>query len=366
MTPNREIALFVGRVAMLTGLAVIVSALAQQPAQAQQYLMMPDSTAANFRMVLFDPETGALVNANYFPLNGATNSTPLHAMQVGGEIWVSEQVGDRLARYDLVGTYLGQIGGGTTGGLDNIRGMALAGNTVYVTNGGSGNGSPGVNSVAMFDTTGSPLGSFSTAAMAPSPFSVLLHQGDLLVGASSTSANDIHRFLLDGSSVGAFHSSALSFIEQLGHATNGDVLAAVFTTDVVARLDSDTGVQISTFPASGARGVRQLGNGNIMWTSSGGVFVRDVVAGISTNVYTTSGGRYIDLLTLGGTSCIRGDVNGDSAVSNDDVTGFVTVVLDPDAATPAQICAADINQDDLVDGRDAAGFTACVIGGGCP
>lgn len=272
-------------------------AASQSQAQVSQFLMMPDSASANFRMVLFDPMTGALVNSNYFPLNGATNSTPLHAMQVGNEIWLSEQVGDRVARYDLTGNFLSQIGGGATGGLDNIRGMGLVGNTVYVSNGGAGNGSPGSSSVVMFDTAGNPAGNFLTTGLAPSPFSVLSHQGGLLVGGSSGN-DDIHRFNLAGAPLGTFNNSALSFIEQLDDALNGDVLAAVFTTGVIARLDPTTGAQLSTFPASGARGVQQLGNGNIMWTSGAGVFVHDVGTGISTNVYATTGGRYIDVLTV--------------------------------------------------------------------
>lgn len=286
-----------GSRALVVGLAVIASALTARQAQAQQYLMMPDSAAANFRMVLFDPFNGSLVNSNYFPLNGPTNSTPVHAMQVGNEIWVSEQVGDRVARYDMTGNFLSQIGGGASGGLDNIRGMGLVGNTVYVTNGGAANGSPGANSVVMFDTSGNPQGSFLTTGTAPSPFSVLPHQGGLLVGASSPN-DDIHRFTLTGSSLGTFHNSALSFIEQLDHATNGDVLGAVFTTGVIARFDPNTGAQIGSFPASGARGVHQLGNGNIMWTSSAGVLIYDVNTGTSTNVYATTGGRYIDVLTI--------------------------------------------------------------------
>src|SRR5687767_7341011 len=80
-----------------------------------QFLMMPDSATANNRLVLFDSNTGALVNSNLFALAGGT---PIHAMQVGNEIWVSEQVGDRIARFDMAGTPLGQIGGGATGGMD--------------------------------------------------------------------------------------------------------------------------------------------------------------------------------------------------------------------------------------------------------
>ena len=288
---------FRNRCAWIVGFAAVAIGLASKSAEAQQFLMMPDSAAGNFRMVLFDTMTGALVNSNYFSLNGATNSTPIHGLQVGNEIWVSEQIGDRIGRYDLMGNFLGQIGGGATGGLDNIRGMGLVGNTVYVTNGGAGNGAPSASSVVMFDMAGNNIGNFSTAGTAPSPFGILGHQGGILVSSSSAN-DDIHRFSLSGVSQGTFHNSTLAFVEQMDHAFNGDVLAAIFTTGVIARLNPNDGSLLGSFAASGARGVHQLGNGNIMWTSGAGVFVYDVTAGISTNVYATTGGRYIDLLTI--------------------------------------------------------------------
>ena len=258
-----------------------------------QFLMMPDST--NNRMVLFDPVNGALLNSSYFALPAST--TPVHGMQVGNEIWVSEQLGDRVARYDLTGTFLSQIGGGPTGGLDNIRGMEQVGNTIYVTNGGAGNTAPSASSVVMFGTTGNSLGFFSTAGLAPSPFGALEHQGELLV-SSSAANNDVHRFKDDGSNVGVFHNStSLNFGEQLDHATNGDVLVAGFSTNNVVRLDPNTGALISAFTASGARGLHQLGNGNIMWTSGAGAFVFDVTTQQSTLIYA-GGGRYLDVLNV--------------------------------------------------------------------
>jgi hypothetical protein len=264
-------------------------------AQITQALMMPDSAAANFRMVLFDRFDGSVLNSNYFALNGPTNSTPVHALQVGAEIWVTEQIGDRVARYSLTGAFLGQIGGGATGGLDNIRGMGLINGTVYVTNGGAGNGSPGASSVVMFNTAGNNVGSFQTPT-APSPFSVLSNQGGLIVG-SSTANDDIHRYTLAGGDIGTFHNSAsLAFVEQMNYASNGDVLAAGFTTGGIARLDPISGAFLSNFAASGARGVYQLGNGNIMWTSGAGVSIFNVAQGTSSVVYTTTGGRYIDLV----------------------------------------------------------------------
>lgn len=116
-----------------------VSVLAEPAGPATELrLAMPDST--NNRMVLFDPETGALVDDDWFPLQGGT---PIHVVQVGDELWVSEQIGDRIARFDLDGTFLGQIGGGTGGGLDNLRGMAIVGDEVWLSNAGTANGAPG-------------------------------------------------------------------------------------------------------------------------------------------------------------------------------------------------------------------------------
>jgi len=246
-----------------------------------QYVIMPDST--NNRMVLFNPTDGSVVNSNYFALAGGTT---VHAMQVGNEIWVSEQIGDRVSRWSLNGTALGAI----TGGLDNIRGMGMVGNTVYVTNAGTANGAPGA-AVVMYDTNGNPMGSFATPN-APSPFGILAHQGGLLVSSSSAN-DDIHRYTLAGTSAGTFHNStALNFAEQMDFAPTGNILVAGFSTNNVVTLDANTGAVVNSFVASGARGVYQLGNGNVLWSNSAGVHVYDVSLGTSSQVYA-GGGRYL-------------------------------------------------------------------------
>lgn len=257
---------------------------------AQGVVLMPDS--ANNRLVAFNPVNGALLTSNMFSLAGGT---PVDAIQVGNEIWISEQIGDRISRWSFDGTFLGQIGGGATGGLDNIRGIALIGDTVYVANGGSGNGA--TIGVALYSTSGSFLSSFSTAATAPSPFDILAHQGGILV-SSSAANDDIHRFTLTGTSLGTFHNSAsLNFAEQLTVSTNGSILAAGFSSNNVAYLDPNTGALVGSFAAAGARGVYQLGNGNVLWSSGAGTFVYDVGAGTSTQVYT-GGGRYLEFATV--------------------------------------------------------------------
>lgn len=255
-----------------------------------QVLAMPDST--NNRMVLFDPFSGAVLNPNFFALAGGT---PIHAIEVGNEIWVSEQIGDRISRWGMDGSFLGAIGGASpTGGLDNIRGMALVGSTVYVSNSGTANGAPGA-AVVMFGTDGSAMGSFATPN-ASSPFALLPLGGSLLV-ASSAAADDIHRYSFTGSSLGTFHdSTTLNFAQQMAVAANGNVLVAGFSSNNIVRLDAATGSVLSTFTASGARGVAQLGNGNILWTNSAGAHIYDVALGSSTQIYT-GGGRHLGLIT---------------------------------------------------------------------
>jgi outer membrane protein assembly factor BamB len=259
-------------------------------AGAQTFLMMPDST--NNRLVLLDPFDGSIVNPNLFSLAGGT---PIHALQVGSEIWVSEQIGDRVSRWDLSGTFLGQIGPTFTGGgLDNIRGMGLIGNTVYVTNAGTANGAPGA-AVVMFDTAGNFMGSFGTATTAPSPFGVLGHSGGLLVSSSSAN-DDIHRYTLTGTPLGTFHNStSLNFAQQMNFAANGDVLVSGFSSNNVVRLDPTSGTLLSSFAASGARGVIQLGNGNILWTNSTGVHIFN---GTSSSQIYSGGGRYLDFVSF--------------------------------------------------------------------
>ena len=272
--------------------AVLGILLGSMVAQAQiQVLAMPDSV--NNRLVAFSATDGSLVNAELFALAGGT---PVHALGVGNEIWVSEQIGDRVSRWGADGSFLGQIGGGASGGLDNVRGMALLGDTVYITNSGSANGAPGA-AVVMVSTSGAAMGSFATGTTAPSPFGVLAFQGGLLVSSSSAN-DDIHRFSLAGAPLGTFHnSSTLNFAEQMVLASNGDVLVAGFSSNNIVRLNASTGAVLTTYAAAGARGVAQLGNGNLMWTSGAGAFVLDINTGASTQVYT-GGGRFLEVITV--------------------------------------------------------------------
>lgn len=277
--------IFVRSLLMSVLAGTLVAAVAQS-VQAQ-FVMMPDSAAANNRLVLFDPNNGALLNGNLFALAGGT---PIHAMQVGNEIWVSEQVGDRISRWSFAGAPLGAI----SGGLDNVRGMEQIGTTIYLCNDGT-TGAPGP-SIHKFDMAGTPGGFFLTPSSS-GPFGILDHQGGMLV--SSDAANDdIHRYTLAGTSAGTFHNStSLNFAEQMDHDPAGNVLVAGFSSNNILRLNANTGAVVNTYVASGARGVYQLGNGNILWSNASGVHVLDPNTGQSSQVYSGQG-RFFDNLVI--------------------------------------------------------------------
>ncbi len=318
------------RVLLLGALSalLVLSSYAQQ-----QLVIMPDST--NNRLVAFSPVDGSVVNPNVFALQGGT---PVHAIQVGNEIWVSEQIGDRISRWSFDGTNLGQIG---TSGLDNIRGMALVGDRVYVTNAGTANGAPGA-AIVIFSTSGASLGFFSTAGTSSSPFAILDYEGSLLV-ASANQNDDIHRYTYEGASLGTFHNStSLNFVEQMTYATDGNILATGFYSNNVVKLDRNTGAILDSFIASGARGVFQLENGNILWTNGQGAHVFDDLTRTSTLVYS-GGGRFLSLLVIG----TEGDVNGDGCVDDADLLAVLFAFGSSGTGLPE-----DVNNDGVVDDAD--------------
>ncbi|MFQ3611574.1 MAG: hypothetical protein SNJ72_08785 [Fimbriimonadales bacterium] len=299
----------------------------------QRVVMMPDST--NNRLVLFSPVDGSLINPNLFALAG---STPLHAIQIGREIWVSEQLGDRISRWSLSGTQLGQIG---PSGLDNIRGMARVGDRVYVTNFGIANGAPGA-AIVIFSTQGDPLGFFSTTTTSSSPFAILDYEDSLLV-ASANANDDIHRYTYAGASLGTFYNStSLNFAEQMAYAQDGNILVAGFSSNNVVKLNRTTGAVVDSFPAAGARGVYQLENGNILWTNSAGAHIFDVSTRTSTLIYS-GGGRFLDLLVIPP----QGDVNADGCVDDADLLAVLFAFGSEGTGLPE-----DINEDGVVDDAD--------------
>lgn len=256
-------------------------------AQAQTYVMGVAST--NDAVHLFDATTGALFQQNFIDLSAVGASTPKHAMQVGNQIWVSDQIEDKIFRFDLTGAFMGEI----TGALDNIKGMEVVGDKVWVTNAGTNNGASG-NSIVFIDTTTySVTGSATTVG---SLFDLINYNGQVL--GSNITNESIEVYDSSGVLVETFVSSdgvtGIDFPQQLFARGNGNVLAAGFSgpsgiyeydvfgnsLGVVAGLDS------------GARGVLELLSGDIMWTDGGGFFVGN------DEVFAGGAGQYLSFVTI--------------------------------------------------------------------
>lgn len=259
-----------------------LAALALAAVAPAQYVTTYDT--ATDRLVMFNPADGSLVGTTIFQVS---NTVQVSAIDVNGQIWVSEQTGDRVVRYDANGNVLGVIGPTFVGGgLDNIRGMVFSNGVVYVTNDGANNGAT-ADSLVAFDAAGNHLQTMALSNTT-SPFAVIPFQGDLLVVASDdTTTDDVHRYTTAGVSVGTFHNStAIDFGHQGVLASDGNVWVATFTSDTLVKLDATNGANVlQTIPASGARGVCELLNGNMLWTNGSGVWLYDVVTTTSTLVF---------------------------------------------------------------------------------
>lgn len=260
-------------------------------AEAADFLMIPDSNSD--RILLFDGNDGSLVDDNFIDGAGLF-STPLNAIQVNNEIWVSDQVADAIFRFDLNGDLLSTI----TGGLDNIRGMEFVNDTIYVANAGTDNGAPGDGEVVVtFDTAGNNLGFFDTG----DPYDILAYNNELLINdinSESTGGEDIDRYDFNGNLLGTFHESngetGIDFPQQMVEKDNGNLLVAGFSPSGGIYEYDLLGNQVGFFDGNdgiafrGIRGVYELGDGNILWTGGDGVVTTDLTTGDFTDIFTVN------------------------------------------------------------------------------
>ncbi|MEL6351882.1 MAG: hypothetical protein AAFR58_08960 [Cyanobacteria bacterium J06627_28] len=290
----------------------------------QSFLMIPDSVSD--RILLFDSIDGSLIDDNF--IDGSEDTglgifrTPLNAIQVNQEIWVSDQVADALFRFDLQGEYLGVVGDadgdGDTDGLDNIRGIEFINGQIYVANSGDGNDAPGDGEVVVvFDPSGNNLGFFDTG----DPYDIRAFNGELLisdVNRDSDGGEDIDRYSIDGINstlLGTFHESdgeaGVDFAQQITlRESTSTVLVGGFSAPGGIYEYDVTGAQVGFFGADEGfanrlRAAYELGNGNIIWSGGDGVIVTNPETGEDADVtYTVDNlgfrpsARYIEPLVI--------------------------------------------------------------------
>ncbi len=288
--------------ASLAALAIAAAAASVAAQVPPTSLMVVNS--GDDRVELYSAFDGSLIDPNFIvdANNPATFdfSTPKEAIQVGNEIWVSDQLNDFIAIFDLQGAFQATI----SGGLDNIRGMETLGNTVYVSNSGTNNGAPGAAIVTIDVASRSITGNFSQAGV--DPFDVEVYGGNLLV-------TDIDA--VGGEGVAVFAPNG-TFIEQLVSIDTSNAANGVDFPQQVHAKSSDTNFLVGGFsapagvyeydsngnqvgfwaPQTGQRGVFELGNGNYLFTNGTGTFVLDPSTGTSTQVGDAD--QYAGLLAI--------------------------------------------------------------------
>ena len=326
----------------LIAMSALLAAAGSSIAQSDALLLIPNSS--DDVVLAFDAFDGSLVDASFIDLTVLDAGTPKQATPVGDEIWVSDQIRDRVDRFTLDGDFIGAIGGQVPdGGLDNIRGVNVIGDEVWVFNDGTNNGAPGEAIVRIDPDTATIIGNYPLTA---SPWFALPFGGDNLVSYSGTGDTRIDRFDDAGVLQGPFLGTGeLNFIQQLNQTSSGTVLAAAFSTQSasgrapgVYELNTSGEIigVVSGTASSGPRAARELGNGNIMWTNGGGVNITDVSTGIATEVFDGSS-QFISLLGDTSTPCFA-DFDGDGDLTIFDFLAFQNAF---DAGDAAADCDGD-------------------------
>ncbi|NND64151.1 MAG: T9SS type A sorting domain-containing protein [Flavobacteriaceae bacterium] len=287
-------------------------------------------------VVLLDDHNGSIFNPSFIDLTPLSQGTPKALIQVGEELWIADQIEDRIDRFDLSGTYLSTI----SGGLDNIKGMAVVNETeVWVTNAGSNNGAPG-DAIVRFDLSGNNLGFFATSGT-DSAFDIIDVGGEVYISYISTESK-IERRDYNGNVLGNIvEEGVVQFIQQIEYnPLNDSVYAAVFSTtgtnsSGLYEFAVSDGSILNYWDVGNLRGVAALSNSNILVSSSAGVTILDPDTN-DTTVISTESGQYfgrIDLSPCTTPPTPTGDANqsfnegatlADIVITPIDVTWFAT------------------------------------------
>ncbi len=281
------------------------------------FLMVPNfsssTSGGNVRSImLFNKSDGSLVNRNFI-VGDANNvfQTPREAIQVGNQVWICDQVANKVFRYDFqTGGFLPAITGDGVTNFSNLRGMELVGNSMFVTNaaGTSGFG----NAVMKIDINTLAVTTAFTMSQPNqnTPWDVQNVGGNLYVsnygsGINGTTFSRIDKYDTAGNFLGNFYSKVnnstppgLLGPQQITVEPNGNLIVGGFinilnnTNSGLFEMDATTGAFLNTDASQnplwatglGPRSGFRLGNGKILFTKGDGVFVWDTGASTSTGV----------------------------------------------------------------------------------
>jgi hypothetical protein len=211
-------------------------------------------------------------------------SSPVSAIQgPGGNIYVSVQNDDAIRMFDRVGTYLGDFANASDG-LDNVRGIDFRNGHLFVCT--------YANGIIEFSGPHTRAGTFisSTASHWDIKF---LGDGSCLVSSSGT--NTVMRYNADGTPGPTLYHTRFPEQISLDLADSITYLNASMTADSVRDFQLDGTIDQVTI-LDGGRGVFRLGNGNLLISSSAGVY--EVAPGdIIIEQQSSGASNFIELVT---------------------------------------------------------------------
>ncbi len=283
-------------------------------------LLLVDSTAD--RVMLLSAQDGSIINPDFITETalGIVMETPKEALVVNNEIWITDQVADRVFRVSLDGTTsLGDFG---TGQLDNVRGLEVIGDKAFVCNDGS---VINPNSIVVFDLAGTFQSAFVTGA---SPFDAYQFNGELLVVDGTD--NNVERFdPVTGNLLGEIIAAGpMVFPQQIVLTPTSTLLVAGFSPPTGFFEFDTAGTLLNTYVAgTSCRAAYPLGNGNILYVGGGGAggFIRSIDPVTGDITVIQNGGitpQYVNPIGLV-TPCYP-DCDADGTLSVDDFICFQT------------------------------------------
>ena len=256
------------------------------PTFGQNSILMVSSATGAKKVLQLSSSDGSLINANFIDLTSQNTGTIKGVAQVNDKIWITDQTNDKVYIYDVAGNYVSSI----TTALDNLRGVNIVNNEVWVANDGGGNGAT-ADSIMRYTTAGTFIG------MYPAPNTSIFDLVDDKNGTvyvSGLDTNGIQKLSYTGATLGNLVAPAFfQNLQQINMMANGNILAAVFQNHTssgnnagVYVLSSQNGSIVNYYPVTSGnlRGVIQADNGNILYTTGNALFSINPVTSIHTQL----------------------------------------------------------------------------------
>lgn len=232
----------------------------------QTVLLIPDSV--NSRVAAFSAFDGSVIDLNFISPDG-TLDTPLNVIDSGrGTIFVSDD--DFIFEYGQDGNFIGTFAGPNQG-LSNVTGIAVNGSSLFA------NVTGGPDSVQEFDLVTGVQSTWATENL-NSIQDITFRSNDVLI--SNFFTDNVERYDLDGNFLSTFADgdgiNSIDFPQQIHETANGDILVGgLLNPQGIYRYDS-LGDLISVDDVGlGIRGVYELENGNILYSTVLGVLSFD-------------------------------------------------------------------------------------------